>query len=115
MPASTTAWGPSMPSSTWLAAATSRTARRSSWAPARSRSWMQPTAAPAAARPAGVGAKGDDAAAGALRAHGPGSRAAEEERGLEVRIELKVPVVLADLTDVVATPEHRGQVRQHVE
>jgi hypothetical protein len=34
---------------------------------------------------------------------------------LIVAPELRIPVVLADVVDVVATPEHRGQVRQHVE
>ena len=51
------------------------------------------------------------AAPGAARGDG----AVEEERGLDVDVELEVPVLLSDLVDRGAAPQHRGQVDEHVE
>jgi hypothetical protein len=41
--------------------------------------------------------------------------AVEEERRLQVHVELEVPVVLGHVVDCVPAPEHGRQVREHVE
>ena len=57
----------------------------------------------------------DDATATPLRPHDLGGRAVEEECGLEVEVDLVVPVVLGDVVDVVAAAQHSGEVGQYVE
>ena len=71
-----------------------------------------------AAEPSGPPAlrgEGDDPARRLGAPHRLRHRATEEERGLEVRVQLGVPVFLGDLPDVGPAPQHRCAVHQGVD
>ena len=62
-----------------------------------------------------LGAEQDHAPAHPAGDHGVGTLAGHEERGLQVGVDLEVPVVLGDLVHRATTPQHGSEVRQHVQ